>query len=225
MLDLDNVTLCLTIGKRPVELEQSLSSLLSYVDFQHIIAINDFGDAPTNEVFLDLCPKGELIDLQRNLGHHKAIDYMYAKVQTDYIFHSEDDWLFDKNPDLDNAAALLDALPQISCVAFRKIEDFIHDEQQRNQAMPIASTLSEYVRLDNLHDQWHGYSFNPHLVKKSLWQHYAPFAQFKKERHISRYLRKHGHYMAYLKQGACHHIGFDSVANPPKTFWQKLKFW
>lgn len=224
-MDLDTVTLCLTIGKRPVELTKSLQSLLNYVDFKHVIAINDFGDTATNDAFLEVCPHGKLIDLQRNLGHHKAVDYLYTQVSTEYIFHSEDDWLFDACPDIDNAIALLNYNPTISCVGFRKIEDFIYDPQERSTAKRIDTNLGHYVRLDHLHEQWHGYSFNPHIAKKSLWQHYAPFAQFKKERHISRFLRKEGYYMAYLEHGVCHHIGYHSVANPPKTLWQKLKFW
>lgn len=223
-MNLDDITLCLTIGKRPKELEESLSSLLSFLPFRHIIAINDFGDEPTNDVFTKLCPHGTLISLGYNLGHHKAVDLMYDKVTTECIFHTEDDWLFDACPDIDFAKKLLDE-PSVSSVIFRKIPDFIYDEQDRQKAIITHTTHGDYVRLDGLHEQWHGYSFNPHLAKKSLWQAHAPFSQFKKERHISRHLRKQGLHIAYLEQGVCHHIGHDSVANPPKTFWQKMKFW
>ena len=61
-MNLDDITLCLTIGKRPKELEESLSSLLSFLPFRHIIAINDFGDELTNDVFTKLCPHGTLIN-------------------------------------------------------------------------------------------------------------------------------------------------------------------
>lgn len=225
MMKLSNVTLCLTIGKRPKELEQTLHSLFSFVQFQEVIAINDFGDDPTSEAFLRCCPDGKLIDLKTNLGHHRAVDYMYNQVSTDYIFHCEDDWLFDHLPDVPNAIALLHENPKISCISFRKYEDFLYNAEDQAKILPLDTELGEYIRVDHLHEQWYGYSFNPHIARKELWAKFSPFSQFKKERHISRHLRKQGYFMAFLKQGACHHIGHDSVSNPPKTFWQKLRFW
>lgn len=222
--NLTNITLCLTIGKRPKELAETLQHLLARLPFQHIIAINDFGDEETSQVFRKYCPHGTLIHLGHNLGHHKAIDYMYQQVQTDYIFHCEDDWLFDNTPDLAQAIQILEQYQEVSCIAFRKVEDFLHNGRHE-LAQAQSGDLADYVRVDHLHEQWHGYSFNPHLAKRSLWQTNAPFARFKKERHISRYLRAKGMYMLFLKQGCCHHIGHVSIANPPKTFWQKLKFW
>lgn len=72
-----------------------------------------------------------------------------------------------------------------------------------------------YARLDNLHDQWHGYTFNPHLISMDTLREIGKFGAFKKERHVSRFLRKKGKYVAYIKPGACHHIGEDhSVSNP-----------
>ncbi|MFB6349603.1 glycosyltransferase [Moraxella sp. ZJ142] len=226
MTNMDKVTLCLTIGKRPKELAQTLNSLINQLKFQHIIAINDFGDEATNQVFIEKCPQGQLINLGYNLGHHKAIDYMYQQVKTPYIFHCEDDWLFDSQPDIAKAIQILETHPQISCIGFRKTDDFLYTPEQRDAVKALGDDLVGYVRVDHLHEQWHGYSFNPHLAKTALWQRHQPFANFKKERHISRFLRKQGMHMLFLEQGNCHHIGHESVSNPPKkTLWQKLKFW
>lgn len=56
MTHFDNLTLCLTIGKRPEPLRQTLQSLLGQMSFAKIIAINDFGDEPTNRVFQEFAP-------------------------------------------------------------------------------------------------------------------------------------------------------------------------
>lgn len=213
---LDNVTLCLTIGKRPDELRQSLTSLLSQVDFKYIIAINDFGDEETNQVFKEMCPKGELISLGYHLGHHKAIDLMYSKVKTPYIFHSEDDWVFDKLPDFENLFHLLNQNHEIISVCFRRIDDFPFKNDELAKIVYNDLNAIEVANLTNLHEQWYGYTFNPHLIKLESYRNLSPFSQFKKERHISRTFRGHGKYVAYLKHGCCHHIGFDSIANPPK---------
>lgn len=221
---LENVTLCLTIGKRPNELRESLGSLLSKLDFKKIIAINDFGDDETNQVFKELCPTGELISLGYNLGHHKAIDLMYSKIQTPYIFHSEDDWLFDALPNFNQLIELLESHQKIVSVCFRKISDFSFSDDELNKIEYINLNGIDIADLTPLHDQWYGYSFNPHLIKKSVYDELAPFDNYKKERHLSRIFRGQGRYVVFFKQGYCHHIGFESIANPPKiTLWQKIR--
>lgn len=224
MKTIENITLCLTIGKRPNELRQTLQSLLSKVQFKHIIAINDFGDEETNAVFRELCPQGELISLGYNLGHHKAIDYMYTKITTPYVFHCEDDWEFDSLPDFDAIINLLERDAYIACVGLRKISNFNFTKTDLENIEYIDVLNLKIAKLNKLHDQWHGYTFNPHIAKLSTYQSLAPFAKFKKERHISRTFRKQEKYIAYLQDGVCYHIGFHSIANPPKkTLWAKIK--
>lgn len=224
-MTLDNVTLCLTIGRRPDNLKQTLESLLARLDFKHIIAINDFGDEETNKVFLEYCPSGELISLGYNLGHHKAIDLIYSKVTTDYIFHCEDDWFFDTTPDIQQSIHIIEHNPDITSICFRKIQDFPFSDDEKSKVKILSNDLKGYARLDYLHDQWHGYTFNPHIAKRQLWEQNKPFSQFNKERHLSRYLRRKGMYVLFLEQGNCRHIGFESIANPPKKskFWRFLK--
>lgn len=183
--------------------------------FEHVIAVNDFRDEETSQVFREICPQGELIIPSRQLGHHKAIDELYARVSTPFVFHCEDDWIFDGNLDMAAAISLLHSLPEASSVCFRKIEDF-HLSSDVSKDVVISSVdRVRYARLDALHDQWHGYTFNPHLISIDTLRQIGRFEGFKKERHVSRFLRKKGKYVAYIQPGACHHIGEDnSVSNP-----------
>lgn len=220
----DDITLCLTIGKRPNELRQTLQSLLSKVQFKHIIAINDFGDEATNAVFCALCPQGELISLGYHLGHHRAVDLMYAKIATPYVLHCEDDWLFDSVPEFDCILRFLASEPSISMVCLRKMSDMNFDEQQQSQIIHRSTGYLDIVETHAIHDQWYGYTFNPHIASINTWKAWAPFARFKKERHISRTLRRQNKHLVYLEQGNCHHIGFSSIANPqPATLLGKIK--
>ncbi|MBF7695945.1 glycosyltransferase [Acinetobacter rathckeae] len=227
-MDTSNITLCLTIGRRPQLLRQTLESLFKHAQFEHIIAINDFGDEETNVVFKELCPHGKLICLGQQLGHHPAVDHMYKQVNTDYIFHCEDDWYFDDLPDFQQMYQLLSNSSDISNICLRQYTDFPLSPEEKEK-IQFSNVLGiDIVRLDPLHAQWHGYTFNPHIAKKQIWQNFdCHFAQFKKERHISRVLRAQGKYTAYLKHGACHHIGeHDSVANVPKvSFLSRMKGW
>lgn len=216
----DRITLCLTIGKRPEELRQTLTSLLALYPFKHIIAINDFGDRETSEVFKALCPQGMLIDLGHQVGHHRAIDEMYRYVKTPYIFHGEDDWLFDGLPDLEKVFQLLEQR-EIVGVCLRKISDFSFGDEDLKRIEGFESQGLKLARLTALHEQWYGFTFNPSIIKRETYQAIAPLSRFQKERHLSRLFRQEGRYVAYFQEGFCSHIGFESVANQPKVGWRK----
>lgn len=215
---MENITLCLTIGKRPELLRQTLTSLFEKCHFKNVIAINDFGDKETNDIFLELCPQGILLNQEHHIGHHNAVDKMYKYVTTDYIFHCEDDWYFDSELNVTSYIELLKTHPQVSSICLRKISDFpLLDEDVAKvkylDTMPVKS-----ARLTALHEQWHGYTFNPHIISVDTLKEIGNFYTYKKERHISRRLRKKGKYTLFLKEGVCYHIGEnDSIANPPKT--------
>lgn len=217
-------TLCLTIGRRPELLRQTLESLFAHAPpFAHIIAVNDFGDEPTNMVFRALCPQGELVDLGRQVGHHAAVDAMYQRIKTPYVFHCEDDWLFDNDVRLPEAAILL-RHPQINSVCFRHLADFPFYAAESGRIDALQYQGVDFCRLDHLHDQWHRYTFNPHLAETALWQSSGGFSRFKKERHISRWQGSLGQFVAFIQPGACRHIGEDmSVANPPPSWLKRLK--
>ena len=216
---MEQVTLCLTIGKRPDLLKRTLDSLLHRIEFSKIIAINDFRDEATNAMFKAICPDGHLISLDHQLGHHAAVDFMYARVNTPYVFHCEDDWLFDTSIDLNSTIKLLESDPCISQVCLRKISDFNFLESDQTRILEVPHTNGPYFRLDPLHPQWHGYTFNPHLAKIDMWKTLGGFHRFKKERHVSRHLRSEGRFSAYISPGSCQHIGelqsvSSSAANP-----------
>jgi hypothetical protein len=220
-LNHQDITLCLTIGKRPELLRQTLNSLLSKTQFKAIIAINDFRDDETNKVFKELCPEGLLINLPTQVGHHKAVDEMYSKVETPYIFHCEDDWYFDQSFDFEKYINILNQNQNATQLCFRKVTDFPFSKEEKSKIQYIKSEPLNLVRLDSLHDQWHGFTFNPHLASIKLWKSLPKgFSEFKKERHVSRWLRAQNLYTLFLEEGICHHIGDDdSVANASKKSW------
>ncbi len=212
-----SITLTLTIGKRPVQLLQTLESLLEKVSFAEVIAVNDFRDEETNTAFRQICPSGILLCPSEQLGHHGAIDALYQRVKTPLVFHCEDDWHFDKVPDLAAAAALLESHSDLTAVCFRQVEDFGLPATTLEQIPAIDTEHGIYKRLDVLHDQWHGYTFNPHLITTETLRSIGNFSRFKKERHVSRFLRKQGKHVAYMQPGACHHIGFENSVSHPNV--------
>lgn len=221
----NEITLCLTIGNRPEPLEKALRSLLLQIKFEHIIAINDFRDSPTNEMFRKLCPDGTLINLPEQVGHHKAVDAMYKLVKTKYVFHCEDDWLFEGVIPIQSILNLLDAKPELSEICLRRVEDIPMSEEEKSKILTCEELDLQYKRLDPLHEQWHGYTFNPHIALLDNWRMLGGFHSFKKERHVSRHFRGLGKHVAYLTPGYCSHIGDGISVSIKPTRVDRLKSW
>lgn len=223
-----DITHCLTIGSRPDLLARTLDSIAPELRLLPTLAINDFGDPETTAVLHDRCPTARLVGPGRHLGHHPAIDALYAEVATPYIWHGEDDWQFHRADFLAPALHLLAAEPRISCVCFRDLADFSYlTAADRAKVTQHSADGISYARMDGLHREWHGYTFNPHLSRRSLWQEIGGFAQFRKERHLSRHLRAQGMFVAFLEPGACRHIGdgHSMFPQPPKRFAGLRDWW
>lgn len=221
-----SVTLCLTIGNRPEQLRQTLTSLLARASFDDVIAVNDFRDEPTNAAFRELCPGGQLVLMDEQVGHHRAVDAMYERIRTPYVFHCEDDWWFDAPCDLDAAEALLQH-PQASIVCFRKVTDALFDKPRHFKAKPFVHQGQKGLRLDHLNKHWHAFTFNPHLARLDLWKQLGNFSRFASEKEISQTLRAQGRYVVYADPGACHHIG-DGVSvsgTNKKSMSKRVKAW
>lgn len=220
------ITLCLTMGRRPELLRQTLQSLLVQAPpFVHALAINDFGDEPSNAVFRAFFPSGELVDLGQQVGHHAAVDALYQRVKTPYVFHCEDDWRFDGDLKLTDAMILLEH-PHINSVCVRRLPDFPFYADAAEKIKTETYQDIPFCRLDHLHEQWYRYTFNPHLAKLELWRSSGGFSRFKKERHISRWQGQLNYFVAFMQPGACVHIGENlSVSNPQPSWFKRAKQW
>ncbi|TNC74175.1 hypothetical protein [Rubellimicrobium roseum] len=226
---MDDITHCLTIGSRPDLLAASLDSLSPELRAVRTLAVNDFGDAESSAVLLDRCPNGRIVGTGApRQGQHRVIDAMYAEVTTPFIWHDEDDWAYTRHDFLDPARHLLEVEPSLSAVCFRGISDFTwFTEADRARIRHEERDGVRYACLDRLHDQWHGWTFNPHLARRALWEELGGFARFEKERHVSRHLRAQGKVVAFLEPGFCHHIGDQrtTMPRPPKRFARLRDWW
>jgi hypothetical protein len=222
----EQVTICITMGLRPDLLRQTLESLHPLIAELPVLAVNDFGDTETNQAFADICPAGEIVDLGGHVGHHRAVDAMYRHVRTPYVMHLEDDWHFVRHNFIQPALELLEENDAISIVCLRDVHDFGFEPEEKTKIVSEKYGATSYLRLDAMHPQWHGFTFNPHISRHSDWSATGGFASFKKERHISRARRAQGHAVAYLEPGACHHIGGEqSIANTKVLKFRQFKKW
>ena len=203
------ITICMTMGLRPDYLEQTIESLGPQMRLLPIVAINDFGDEPTNRMFDRLCPHGRRIDLGGRVGHHPAVDAMYEAVDTPYIFHIEDDWEFARSDFLPEAIALLDSDPTMTSVCVRELEDMPMEPDRAARVQYEEVGGVSYALMTRVHMRWYGFTFNPHVIRRKTWQELGGYSRFNREKDISRHMREAGRHVGYLEDGGCRHIGAE----------------
>lgn len=210
----EKITLCLTMGGRPDLLRKSLESLCKQWKFKKVVAVNDFSDPLCDAVFKEFFPEGVLLSDQEKRGHHGAVDWLYESVDTEFVFHTEDDWTFRDGVRLDIIQNFLSQQPAAISFCFRKISSFLPDDLV-NQAKKRGHSDMEYYDISELHPQWYSYTFNPHLIRTEHLRKIGSFQNYKKERHISLAMKKQGFFVAYAADAFCEHIGDGrSLANP-----------
>lgn len=150
-------------------------------------------------------------------GQIRAIDTLYAHLQTPYIFHCEDDWEFFKPGFIKPSIAILEENPKIMQV-------WIRGQNDRNGHPVIGQrhkTKSGYdyqILKTGYRRDWHGFSFNPGLRRVSDYENlfpngYQEFAKFdpnnplKSEITIGEIYMKAGFRAATLTTGHVKHIG------------------
>jgi glycosyltransferase involved in cell wall biosynthesis len=204
-----DISLCVTAGGRPDLLDATLESLLAHNRhcFSDFIVVNDFGDEATNLIVLKHLPQARLFSHETQRGHHVSIDEMYAAVTTPYIFHCEDDWLFDPVCFIPACFKVLLNDPSASQVTVRDPEcqkvTLIFPEQVTYVAGDQIYQKSKTLSIRD----WGHYTFNPSLLRRDLWASIGPFRKFYKERDVNDACLARGLTSARLLPGVCRHIG------------------
>ena len=99
------------------------------------------------------------------VGQIKLIDQAYARVDTPFIFHLEDDWEFYRSGFMEKSRAFLEGDPAILLVWLRAWND--------TSGHPLSSFSPDHssgtLALDFC-DCWNGFTFNPGLRRLADYQ-------------------------------------------------------
>lgn len=212
------VTVCLTSCNRWDLLKQTINSfnyLNTYPIKKFLITEDSVKPEMKEKILHNFGDMVELIYNEVNLGPYKSIDKMYSMVETEYIFHSEDDWRFDSNPNfMTESIDVLEERKDIHQVWIRKDIDWSWIEPD------ILGTTNNakyrMVKCPHL-GGWCGFSHNPGLRRKSDYDKMFPngFAEFIKpnEKAVHTELAcntnamNKGYRVATLINTSCVHIG------------------
>jgi hypothetical protein len=213
------VTVCLTSCNRFDLLQSTLDSffnLNSYPIEKFIITEDSTKIDMQKNILNKYGNKIELIFNPINLGPYKSIDVMYNKVNTEYIFHCEDDWEFSNNSNfIKESMDILDERKDVHQIWI--IDENNHPYAIENVVLQ-TSTGIKYKMISADHGGgWCGFSGNPGLRRKSDYLRMFPngFAEFIlpdkqivfTEHNCNLHAAKQGYRAAILTNVACKHIG------------------
>jgi len=199
-----NVTVCITSCGRLDLLAETLATFQRFNFGGTYLLSEDSADpaiiAKVHEIYADM----EVLSGPQQLGLMGAIDRLYSRVTTPYIFHLEDDWAFNGPVDWATAIAALDH-PHVANVSVRTLAEIKPKFRQRSTTLSIQGTDLRLMKA-NAHPEFFGWSPNPGLIKTELYHRYAPFSAYMPDT-LSGIIKRDGQRMAYLLSGVAHHIG------------------
>ena len=178
MLPLRKVTAVLTSCGRQDLLERTLDSFFEFNSFplERIIVVED-GHAGANAALMRKFKHHPMVWLGTNwrVGQIDAIDCAYALVDTEFIFHLEDDWEFYSPGFIEKSIPILDARPECFEVLIRAIDD-INGHPLLPDVESVAGVAYRRLTLDYL-GSWHGFSFNPGLRRTADYRRIGSYGE------------------------------------------------
>ncbi len=177
-----NVTLVITSCGRLDLLELTLQTFYRYNTYPitKTIIIDDMGRKQNWQHIEKLINnKFEIIENPKNIGQMASIDVAYSKVETDYIFHCEDDWEFYKPSFIEKSFEILNENPNIFTVWLRNhTEKKIGKAIDFTQKIPLPSGDFYYNILVHPGKTWqNGFTLNPGLRKTQYCRQFGPYNQ------------------------------------------------
>ncbi|BDT78441.1 glycosyltransferase [Polynucleobacter yangtzensis] len=159
-----NVTVVITSCNRPNELERTIKSFLLMNTFpvNKYIVIEDGGSSNAISVAKNLLGEegNVFIKNEKNLGQLNSIDIAYREVESEFIFHMEDDWNFHAPGFIEKSMEILLQEKNVIYLSLRaKTDQNGHPYIMRSDS--IAEPLPFWKGV------WVGYGFNPSLRRRS----------------------------------------------------------
>ncbi|WP_340613786.1 glycosyltransferase family 2 protein [Xenorhabdus thailandensis] len=230
--DKSDVTIVITSCGRFDLLTKTLQSLDKHNTYpvKKVLITEDSG----NKKIVKVIPEHwqhhcEIIVNNPKLGQIKSIDLAYGKVDTQYIFHCEDDWIFYRDNFIEDSRLLLEKNNEILQVWLRDFDkDVKINYPFHYPSNPQSICGIDFSVLESNDKVWKGFSFNPGLRRKSDYLKIAPYYVGKDfgeaEAYISKLYYEKGMYAVILKNSATKHIGWDQhVINKNDIFHKRNK--
>lgn len=204
---MSDVTVTITACDRLDLLERTLRSFLQFNTYPiHKFIIRDdsgMDDPYYKTMWLMSSLKQPFSVLERGqLGQAASIDRMLEAVETDYVFHLEDDWEFFRSGFIEQSKTVLNE---------KTAQVWVRDRNDGVKAKVGRGGEVEGIKFNYMEK----FSFNPHLRKMSDLRFTG-----KNETILSEEMIKEGKRALWLQAGFCRHIGGEKTTNRTGTPYQ-----
>lgn len=229
------VTFCLTSCGRMDELVKTVDSFIKFNEYpiKDWFIVEDSGDTEQHNILKKLNferwgGRFKLFLNNDNIGQNESIDRMYSNVNTEYIFHCEEDWEFYRGGFIEDSLKVLKTQPKVLQVWIRPKSDRILNQIEKRiftlpggvnvrRVMPVSFTVQRPGQTDLVVKDYAGFSWNPGLRRKADWE-IGPingsFSKLKHEHIIDFLYQKLGFMIVSLSKddndGYVKHIGWDN---------------
>lgn len=197
------ITFALTACGRPDLLERTIDSFMEFNTYpiERYKVIDDSAVPGVNDHLIEKYPFIEWSHNTERIGQTKSIDILYSDIETEYIFHCEDDWLFTKEGFIEKSLSILENNTEIIQVHLRA-----HDDTNGH---PIEYFNEEYdLMVLGFQGIWNGFSLNPGLRRLKEYLIVKPYDSVGWEAELSIKFKELGYRAAILKDKYIEHIGW-----------------
>ena len=213
-------------GRIPL-LKRTLASFFKFntAPLAECLLIDDSANASKQLEIIRLCTEYNIVPIMNmsNMGEVKSIDKVYEFVNTDWIFHCEDDWEFYRSGFIEKSMAVMRANHKLFTVWLRELNDTNTHPVETDKTYCIYDTNLEHKITDYylmatgaLGGNWNGFTWNPGLRRLSDYKLVAPFSKYIEPGDFAAltecridnvYHKQYGFRAAILPEGYCQHIG------------------
>ena len=217
------VTMVITCCGRTDLLEQTLKSFFHYNTYpiQKVIITEDSGIKQDFSQIEKIVPcELDIIENETNIGQIASIDKAYAKVDTDYIFHCEEDWEFYAGGFIEKSFEILATNPKLITVWLRGYHDTKNHAIMTDEKFDLFGGDFYYLMDGARKKHWCGFTFNPGLRRTEDCMLFHPYnsLEVRKEKNgmllmgeidLSIYYQEQGYRAAITsnEKGYVRHIG------------------
>jgi len=185
--------------------------------------------------------KLEFIFNYEKLGQAASIDKAYSIVDTEYIFHCEEDWEFYRSRFIEDSIKVLETQPKViqawirpkSDKILNKIEDKVYTlpgEVKVRRVLPVSFIVKGANKdgTDIVVKDYIGFSWNPGVKRLKDWQQLPDgYSGFVREHLVDHYYRDNGFMVVSLstndEEGYVRHLGWGRRAGDPEFIKKDYK--
>ena len=211
-------TVALTSCGRFDLLERTLGSLLPHLEgpVAKFVITEDSGDPAVHDVIRRFSGSGlkfEVLVNEPPIGQFRSIDKLYSRVETEWVFHCQDDWEFFSDGFIGASFAVLKESDRYSMVGLRSPSEFAPG--YIGPRLATRSGVAYHVADPAVARAYAALTLNPGLRRMRDYRIVGPYSDFRalvSETRIARCYLELGYRMAYLAEPAVRHIGWERHA-------------